>query len=196
MPTVFVMNDFGNNVKKAQKFGRLIEISEEPLNGFSVDRLAWTLAPALAHFTEEEYLLLTGPGSSYIVAGILLFSRLPAIKCLRFDSNRQQYVPMVIHRPELQSIQPTNQPGRIFVLNYSGHVINQAFEFSELPIEEKVVILTRGNVNQYDIPTLEKEIYYGSRGNSGLNEFQTGDMLLLSGPGVAHIIASAAFVAM
>jgi hypothetical protein len=191
------MNDFGNNVKKAAKFGTLIEISEDPLNGFSVDRLAWTLAPALNRFdADDDYLLLTGPGSAYIVAGVLLFSRFDSINCLRFDNAKQQYVPLRISRPEIERITPSKPPGRIFVLNYSGHVINQALTFSDLPPEDKVVILTRGNVNQFDIDNLEREICFGRNDSAGLNEFRNGDMLLLSGPGVAHMIAAAAFVAM
>lgn len=196
MPTVYVMNNFGNQIKRASKFGTVLEISEDPLNGFSVDRLAWTLAPAFRNFTADDYLMLTGPGSAYIVAGVLLFSRLDAIKCLRFDSRKQQYIPFVVRKPLVQSIEPTKPPGRIYVLNYSGHVINQAFEFSELPTEDKLVILTRGNVNQYEVDSLESQICFGSAGQSGLDEFQRGDMLLLSGPGVAHMIAAAAFVTM
>ena len=193
-----MLNNFGNNTRKANKFGQVIEISEEPLNSFSIDRLAWILAPGLAQFQPDDYLLLTGPGSSYIVSGVLLFSRpeISELKCLRFDSRKQQYVPLVIPRPVLRSQETDKPPGRIFLLNYSGHIITSAFDYSPLPQKDKLVILSRGNVNQFDVEALSNRIYYGEGSESGLTEFQKGDMLLLSGPAVAHMLAAAAFVAM
>lgn len=199
LPNVYCMNSWGNNIKRAGRFGQVIEISEEPLNSFSIDRLTWTLAPGLENFQPDDYLLLTGPGSAYIVAGVLLFSRpeITELKCLRFDGQRQQYVPLIVPKLQLESEPTIKPPGRIYVLNYSGHIITSAFEHSDLPKEDKLVILSKGNVNQYGVDQLVQQICYGTEPNAvGLNQFQKGDMLLISGPGVAHIIAASAFVAM
>lgn len=198
MSNVFVINSYGNPISSAARFGNIIEMTEGSINPFAVDRLAWNLAPDLSKFTQDDYLMLTGPGSAYMVVASLLLSRFDEIKCLRYESSIRDYLNVTVKKPvfEAPSLPSTQPPGRIFVLNYSGHSIRPAFEFSNLPEEDKLVLLTRGNVDQFNPEALIQQIAYGDNGRSGLLEYQRGDYLLLSGPGLLHICCAAVFVAM
>ncbi len=199
MSRVFVINAYGNPIESAARFGKIVELTEGTINPFAVDRLAWTLAPGLADFdNEEDYLMLTGPGSGYMVVASMLFSRFNRIKCLRYESSIRDYLNVEVTKPvfDVPNISSQSPPGRIFVLNYSGHSIMSAFEFSPLPAEDKAVFLTRGNIDQFKPEELAQQIALGSYNQSGLLEYQRGDMLLISGPGLLHIICASVFVAM
>jgi hypothetical protein len=195
---VYVVNSYGNPIDSASRFGDIQELTYGTINPFAVDRLAWTIAPGLSQFQPEDYLMLTGPGSGYMVAGIMLFSKYEAITCLRYESQIRDYLNVTVTMPHLteKHQEPTCEPGRIFVLNYSGHSINSALKKSDLPPEKKLVLLTTGNVDQFDPDGLIQTLLYGQNGKSGLIEYQPGDRLLISGPALLHICAAAAFVAM
>lgn len=198
MATVWCVNSYGNPIESASRFGVIKELTYGTINPFAVDRLAWTIAPGLSQFKEEDYLMLTGPGSGYIVAGIMLFSKYEAITCLRYESQIRDYLNVTVTLPKLdvKHKEPTCEPGRIFVLNYSGHSISSALKKSDLPPDKKLVLLTTGNVDQFDPDGLVDLLLYGQNGKSGLIEYQPGDRLLISGPALLHICASAAFTAM
>lgn len=198
MSKVYVTNRYGNPIDSARRFGEIVEITIGPINPFAVDRLAWTLSPELSKFNpDEDYFMLTGPGSAYMVAAVMLFSKYERIKCLRYESTVHDYLPVEVTRPTLltKSLPPTCPPGRIFVLNYSGHSISPALEYSTLPQEDKLVLLTKGNVNQFDTEGIIRTLL-GDETTPGLLQYQQGDMLLISGPGLLHMLAAACFVAM
>jgi hypothetical protein len=198
MGKVWCVSRYGNPIDTARRFGELVEITVGPINPFAVDRLAYTLGPSLNQFDpDNDYFMLTGPGSAYMVAGVMLFSKFERINCLRYESTVRDYLPVEVTRPKLEqkmlpSIVP---PGRIFVLNYSGHSIGSALEFSTLPKEDKLVLLTRGNVDQFDTEGITRQLL-GDENNIGLLHYQPGDMLLISGPGLLHMLSAACFVEM
>ena len=199
MSTVYVVNRYGNPIESAKKFGQISEITVGPINPFAVDRLAWTLSPELNKFDpDKDYFMLTGPGSAYMIAGVMLFSKYERINCLRYESSVRDYLPVEVVRPDLteaRSLPANCPPGRIFVLNYSGHSIASALEFSTLPKEDKLILLTRGNVDQFDTAGLTRTLL-GDEISPGLLQYQRGDMLLISGPGLLHMLTAACFVAM
>lgn len=191
MPRVMIVNSYGNPVDRASKWGEIIEITQGNLNPFAIDRLAWSISPKLNQFSAEDYLLLTGPGSGHIISTLLILNRLEAFNCLRYEASTRNYEKVIISRKEVESalkdLPPSEErePGRIFVINYSGHSIEPALEFSTLPETEKLVLMTQGNIDQYAISDLIKTIA------TQMNGFTEGDMLLLSGPAILHIIAAA-----
>lgn len=186
MSKVYVVSQFNNDVSHAAKFGEIVDLTDGAINPFALDRLAWTIAGPLRDFTEDDYFLLTGPGSGYIIGGILLFSRFNSLNCLRYDSYIQDYVPIRINLDDIPELSPAEGPvGRIFLLNFSGHSIISALRYSNLPEKEKLVAVTVGNVDQSDTEGLMAMMAEKLRG------FQTGDMLILSGPAILHILAAA-----
>ena len=186
MSRVFVVSRYQNDVSLAAKFGEIIDLTEGAINPFALDRLAWTIAGPLLSFTEDDFFLLTGPGSGYIIGGILLFSRFSRIKCLRYDSNIQDYVPLTVDLSDIPDLEPESAPsGRIFLLNFSGHSIVSALRFSNLPPREKLVAVTVGNIDQSDYQGLINQMAEKFR------SFQNDDMLILSGPAILHILAAA-----
>jgi hypothetical protein len=192
MAKVYIFNSYGNPVHQAKKWGELVEITTGNLNPFAIDRLAWSAAQKLAEFNEDDYLLLTGPGSGYIISTLILLSRFDEIKCLRYEATLRSYEQVTIHKRDIRQAildapAPSYEggPGRIFVINYSGHSIEPAFGYSTLPEDEKLVIITQGNINQFDVQPLIRQTTHQLAG------FAEGDMLLLSGPAILHIIAAA-----
>jgi hypothetical protein len=185
MTKVFVVSKYNNDISGAEKFGEVVELTTGAINPFALDRLAWTISGPLQDFSEDDYFLLTGPGSGYIIGGILLFSRFNKIKCLRYDASIQSYVPIEVSMDDVPILEAEPAPvGRIFILNFSGHSIISALRFSNLP-DEKLVAVTVGNIDQADTKGLIQGM------SEKLKSFQTGDMLILSGPAVLHIIAAA-----
>lgn len=186
MPKVYCVSRYMNDIRGADKFGEVVDLTTGAINPFSLDRLAWTISTPLQDFTEDDFFLLTGPASGYIIGGILLFSRFRKIKCLRYDSIIQAYVPIVIDLDSIPEFPSDNGPqGRIYILNFSGHSILGALRYSNLPEDEKLVAVTVGNINQDDTDTLMRSMAQKFRG------FQSGDMLILSGPAILHILAAA-----
>lgn len=194
MTKVYAINSYGNPIESASKFGEVVEITTGPINPFSIDRLAWSIAPALNQFTPEDYLLLTGPGSGYILATIMLLGRgIDKIKCLRYETSTRQYEEAIVdYYSVAQALPPVAEStdhGRIYVINYSGHSIEPSLRFSNFPKEDKLRIITHGNINQSDIPAMIKRVSHA------MQHFGMGDMLLLSGPAILHVIcATALFV--
>ena len=186
MSKVWVVSQYNNNVSNAARFGEIRDLTDGAINPFALGRLAWTIAGPLREFAEDDYFLLTGPGSGYIIGGILLFSRFSTLNCLRYDSLIQDYVPVRISLDDIPELSPAEGPvGRIFLLNFSGHSIINALRYSNLPEKEKLVAVTVGNVDQSDTEGLMAMMAEKLRG------FQTGDMLILSGPAILHILAAA-----
>lgn len=193
MSKVWSVNSYGNPVEMARKWGEVVEITEGNLNPFSIDRLAWSIAPSLNKFQPEDYFLLTGPGSGYVISTIILLSRLEEIKCLRYKATIRDYESVTVRKTDIYraldkaatEVVDDMEPGRIYVINYSGHLIEPAFQYSNLPAKDQLVIITQGNIDQSDVVGLTELCA------QKLSKFKSGDMLLLSGPALLHIICTA-----
>jgi hypothetical protein len=192
MSKVYVINSYNNPIQSAAKYGQIEVITTGIINPFSIDRLAWSIAPKLAEFTSDDYLLLTGPGSGYILAATILLKDHDQIKCLRYETTTRAYVEVVITKDQIRDIWMTvtpsipQTPGRIFVLNYSGHSIEPALSLSKLAKDEKLIVLTVGNIDQFNVDKMLASV------SVPLLSFVQGDMLLLSGPAILHVMAATA----
>src|SRR5205807_695223 len=104
----------------AQKYGQLEIITSGVINPFSIDRLTWSIAPKLADFTDDDYLLLTGPGTGYILATTILLRNHDSIKCLRYETSTRTYEEVIVSKEIVRNIfsgsvpEVYGMPGRIY----------------------------------------------------------------------------------
>jgi hypothetical protein len=152
--------------------------------------MAWNIAPQLSEFNQDDYFLLTGPTSGYVIGTLLLFERFDWINVLRFDPYVNDYSPEIVRKLPPEKIvrkQSEFEPGRIFVVNFIGHSILTAMNYANPNIlpDEATVLLTTGDINQSDIATYTNKIA------DRMSDFQRGDMVLLSGPAILNPILAA-----
>jgi len=72
---------------------------------------------------------------------------------------------------------------KIFICNYAGHDVSDAFRYTKLSPEEAQINLTEGNVDIFDVDRL---IYFIK---NRLKESSPEDYLLLSGGNILNCIA-------
>jgi len=60
MPTVYIVNQGGHNYTDAQRFGRLVYLSEGAINKFSVSKMYRIFADRLKQSQPEDYILISG----------------------------------------------------------------------------------------------------------------------------------------
>ncbi len=58
--TVYVVNKGAHDFDDAERFGRLVYLSEGPMNKFSVDKMYREFATRLRDSSPEDYILITG----------------------------------------------------------------------------------------------------------------------------------------
>jgi len=188
LPNVYCVTRYRNDISAAEKWGKTIEIIDGPISPFATDRIAWNISPPLADFKQEDYFLLTGPVSGYVIGSLLLFERFDWINVLRFDPYTNDYshevVKKIANPVKKQSKYP---PGRIFVVNFIGHSILAAMDFAnpDIPKDDRTILLTTGDIVQSDIENLTNRIA------EKMSDFQKGDMVLLSGAAILNPILAA-----
>jgi hypothetical protein len=150
--------------------------------------MAWNIAPQLDLFQPEDYFLLTGPVSGYVIGSLLLFDKHESLNVLRYDPIKSDYAPEIVRTVPGLKLEPSKYPpGRIFVLNFIGHPIFSALDYAnpDIPRSDRVVTLTTGDIDQSDIAGITERIVHRMR------DFQDGDMVLLSGPAILNPILAA-----
>lgn len=187
MPKVYCVTRYRNDITPAEKWGETVELVQSPISPFATDRMAWNIAPQLMEFQAEDYFLLTGPVSGYVIGGMLLFEKFDQINVLRYNPHVRDYAPEIIRTINPLKRQPEYPPGRIFVLNFIGHPILSALQFAnpDIPMSEQIVTITTGDIDQSKIASITAKIA------ERLADYQSGDMILLSGPAILHIILAA-----
>ncbi len=92
MPKVFVVNNMMHDYSAAAKYGELINVTEGKVPIFKTDTMISILKDKLADFTEDDYLLISGPVLISIIAVPMLFKKVSMLKLLVFDAKKQEYV--------------------------------------------------------------------------------------------------------
>lgn len=106
MSRVFIINDLNHNFNSAARFGTLINVTEGRVPFFKTDVMYNILREGLAGFTEDDYLLVSGPQIVCMMTVLVIldmhnhkhpFEGLTYIKTLLYDAKEQGYV--VRHLP-------------------------------------------------------------------------------------------------
>ena len=92
MSKVYIINNMNHDYSKAAKYGTLVNVTEGKVPLFKTSIMKNIMKENLASFTEEDYLLVSGPAFICIMASNELFSRFNTIKFLIFDAKQQDYV--------------------------------------------------------------------------------------------------------
>lgn len=90
---VYIMNQGTHDYRDANKFSeQMIVLTEGAVPVFRTDNLTKALKEGLNNYTEQDFLLISGPAIlSFLCAGIL-FKRFSYINVLLFDAKGQKYV--------------------------------------------------------------------------------------------------------
>ena len=93
MATVYVVNDSGHDVQKAERFGDLVSLTTGKVNVFATDRLTQELSVKLKDFhTATDYVLLSGTIIlNVIVMRILMRQSVFAIRVLIYNFSAETY---------------------------------------------------------------------------------------------------------
>ena len=89
---VYVLNNKLHDYSKAKRFGDLKIVTEDNVPLFRTDAVLDILKKRLESFTEEDYLLLSGPVLLNVFATNLLLGRMETLKLVVFDAKQQDYV--------------------------------------------------------------------------------------------------------
>lgn len=95
---VYVVNDMNHDFSKAEKFGKLVFVTEGKMPIFKTDYIRTALTAALHDFKRDDYLLVAGPTLMCIMATLIVASAFTldfvdtSIKLLVFDAKEQDYV--------------------------------------------------------------------------------------------------------
>lgn len=93
MAKVFIINDLHHNFNKASKFGELVNVTEGKVPIFKIEASVRMLEEGLAEFTDNDYLLVSGPAIlCMLAAGVVRHKVKERLKALVFDAKEQDYV--------------------------------------------------------------------------------------------------------
>jgi NAD(P)H-flavin reductase len=97
MPKVFVINNATHDYNKAEKFGELINVTEGKMPIFKTDVMKEIFVDSLKSFTDNDYLLISGPAIMCIMAYQVVYEMMRSlnkatIKLLVFDAKEQEYI--------------------------------------------------------------------------------------------------------
>jgi hypothetical protein len=81
-----------HDYSKAAKYGTLVNVTEGKIPIFKTSVMKSIIKENLVDFTENDYLLVSGPSFACIIASNELFSRFDTVKFLIFDAKQQDYV--------------------------------------------------------------------------------------------------------
>lgn len=92
MAKVYVANNTNHDYSKAEQYGQLVDVTNGKAPIFKTSLMKSILEDGLADFTEDDYLLVSGPAILCIMASTVLFSKFDTVKFLVFDAKQQDYV--------------------------------------------------------------------------------------------------------
>lgn len=92
MAKVFIVNDTHHDYSGAMQFGELVSITEGQVPIFKTGVLSNIIEDKLKDFTEEDYVLVSGPAIVNVMVSTTLYNRFETIKFLIFDAKQQEYV--------------------------------------------------------------------------------------------------------
>jgi hypothetical protein len=92
MAKVYILNNTNHDYSKAERYGRLIDVTKGKVPIFKTSTVRAMLEEGLADFTEDDYLLLAGPTILSVMASAILFNKFETVKFLVFDAKQQDYV--------------------------------------------------------------------------------------------------------
>lgn len=98
MSKVFIINNMTHNYSKAEKFGELVDITNGKMPIFKTDVMSGILKDGLEDFSNDDYLLISGPALLCIMAAQAAFVKFDEVKFLIFDAKIQDYVVRHLHR--------------------------------------------------------------------------------------------------
>jgi predicted ATPase len=98
MPKVYIVNDLNHDFYKAEKFGKLVYITEGKMPIFKTDVIRTLMQNKMKDFNEDDYLLVTGPALMCIMATLIVVGLFTEkfistqVKLLVFDAKEQEYI--------------------------------------------------------------------------------------------------------
>lgn len=92
MRTVFVVNQAGHDISAAEKFGKLVILTEGKVNVFGTDRLASDLKNKLKDAQQDDYMLLAGYSLINLFVGLILYEKFKKINLLIYNFTSKEYV--------------------------------------------------------------------------------------------------------
>jgi hypothetical protein len=97
-PVVWLVNEGGHAYTKAERFGRLLPLTQGNVNHFNLDRLMVSVGPKLQSAHEDDYLLISG---SPILNGLIVsmwLAKFQKANLLQWSTRADGYVHITLHR--------------------------------------------------------------------------------------------------
>ena len=92
MAKVYIVNNTNHDYSKAERYGRLVDVTKGRVPIFKTSTVRTMLEEGLASFTKDDYLLISGPAIVSVMASVVLFNKFETVKFLVFDAKQQDYV--------------------------------------------------------------------------------------------------------
>lgn len=92
MSKVYIVNCTEHNYSTAKKYGELVSVTNGKLPIFKTDTILALLKKSFVNFTNDDYVLVSGPAWVSILAALLVLKRFNEVKFLVFDAKEQSYI--------------------------------------------------------------------------------------------------------
>jgi len=92
MAKVYILNNTHHDYSKANRYGKLVDVTKGKVPIFKTSTVRAMLEKGLVDFTKDDYLLLAGPAILSVMASAILFNKFETVKFLVFDAKQQDYV--------------------------------------------------------------------------------------------------------
>lgn len=96
VPSVWVVNDAGQDLEHAKTFGELRTLTRGKVNVFSVDQHIHLFRNALSLSEAEDWLVPTGGPALGIIAAVEMLRRHRRLNLLLWHARQRVYVPRII----------------------------------------------------------------------------------------------------
>ena len=91
MSKVYVVNYSGHNVFLANKFGKLVYLTEGWVDTFKTDRVKYEIAKGLINFAKDDYILLCGSPVLNVIAVVVALAKAGECNMLLYNAKQEGY---------------------------------------------------------------------------------------------------------
>jgi hypothetical protein len=108
-PTVWLVNRSGHGgYHKAERFGRIVDLTSGNVNPFAVDRTAFHFNQLLGMAEKDDYLAISGLALLNMIAFGILMEKFDKVNVLQWARHKQDYVLLHITKEMVSSAATSN----------------------------------------------------------------------------------------
>lgn len=89
---VYVVNQAGHDISKAEQLGQIIILTEGQVNIFATDRILQDLKEKMSGINKEDYILLAGYSLLNVLACLIMLTKTGVLNVLLYNFKTKEYI--------------------------------------------------------------------------------------------------------